>query len=105
MLRGLGPPIRKLAQGVREVVKDAIPEAQKRVKEGNPTYIIKGKNVVNIVHFGDHVNLGFFLGAKLKSKWLEGTGKGLRHIKVKTVEDIDKKEFARLLKEVISLAK
>lgn len=105
MLQGLDPRLKELAQRVREVVKNAIPEVEERVKWGNPTYIVDGKNVASIIHFSDHVNLGFFLGAKLKSKRLEGTGKDLRHIKVKVVEDIDTKEFTRLLKEAAVLVK
>jgi hypothetical protein len=61
--------------------------------------------VANIMSFRDHVNLGFFMGARLKSRRLEGTGKGLRHIKVRVAEDVDRKEFARLLKEAVALVK
>ena len=49
------------------------------------------------------MDFGFFMGAKLKSELLEGTGKGLRHIKVKTQEDIDETEFGRLLKDAAKL--
>ena len=105
MLRGLDPHVRKLAQRIREVVMNAIPETEERVKWGNPNYAVNGKNVANIMHFRDYVNLGFFQGAKLRSKRLEGTGKGLRHIKVKVVGDIDKREFTRLLKEAAALVK
>ncbi len=74
------------------------------MKWGNPTYLVDGKNVAWILLYKDHVNLGFFQGAKLKSKRLERTGKGLRHIKVRREEDIDEKEFARLLKKAASIA-
>jgi len=56
------------------------------------------------LNFKDHVNLGFFQGAKMKSKKLEGTGKGLRHVKVRGLEDIDAEEFMRLLREPVKLA-
>jgi hypothetical protein len=55
--------------------------------------------------YSDHVNLGFSMGAKMKSKRLEGTGEGLRHVKVRRLADIDEKELARLLKEAVSLAR
>lgn len=72
---------------------------------GAPTYVVNGKNAVCIVMYRDHVNLGFFQGARMKSKRLEGIGKGLRHVKVHRLEDIDEKEFKRLLREAIGLAK
>lgn len=39
----------------------------------------------------DHVNLGFYYGAQLPDPegLLEGTGKKLRHIKVRDVEEVD----------------
>ena len=49
------------------------------------------------------MNFGFFRGAELSSKLLEGTGKGLRHIKIKTGKDIDEAEIARLLKDAAKL--
>lgn len=49
--------------------------------------------------------MGFFVGAKLKSKKLEGTEKGLRHVKVRSKADIDEAEFSRLLKKAAALAK
>jgi len=41
----------------------------------------------------------------MKSKRLEGVGKGLRHVKVHRLEDIDEKGFTRLLREATGLAK
>ena len=96
--------VRILAQGVRRVVRKAIPHARELVKWGNPTYEIGGGNVACMMLYKDHVNLGFFEGAKLMSGRLEGTGKGLRHIKVRRPEDIDEGEFSKLLKEAAALA-
>lgn len=99
------PQIRMLAQGVREVIRKAIPEAEERVKWSSPTYEVDGKNVACIMIYSGHVNLGFFMGAKMKPERLEGTGKGLRHVKICELVDIDDKELTRILKEVVSMAK
>ena len=56
-----------------------------------------GKNVAWIMIYKDRVNLGFFQGAKMKSPLLEGTGKGLRHVKVRGPGEMDEKEFTHLL--------
>jgi hypothetical protein len=65
--------------------------------------MIKGRNVACIMIYKDHVNLGFLRGARLKSEGLEGTGKGLRHVKVRRLEDIGEGEFTRLLREAATL--
>jgi hypothetical protein len=56
------------------------------------------------VLFEDHINYGLFMGARLNSKRLEGTGKGLRHVKVYEMKDVDEEEFARLARDAAKLA-
>ena len=43
-------------------------------------------------------------GAKLSSKLLEGTGKGMRHVTVEAKAHIDEKEINRLIREAGKLA-
>lgn len=54
--------------------------------------------------FKAHVNLGFFKGALLDDpdRLLEGSGKLLRHIKLRTPEDTDAPGVQRLLTAAIS---
>lgn len=78
---------------------------QESVKWGAPTCVVKGKNVACVMTYKDHVSLGSFQGVKMKSKRLEGIGKGLRHAKARRLEDINEKELSRLLREVVELAK
>ena len=99
------PEMRELAQRLRQIIRRALPESQELVKWGNPTYLVGGKNAAWILVYKDHVDLGFFQGAKMKSKRLEGTGKGLRRVKVRIAEDIDEKEFSRLVREAARLAR
>jgi Domain of unknown function (DU1801) len=55
---------------------------------------------------GDHVNLGFFRGAELDDSngLLEGTGKGMRHVKIRIPGDIKRRELAIILKQAAGLA-
>lgn len=53
--------------------------------------------------YADHVNLGLFLGPKLKSHRLEGTEKGLKHIKARNESEINERKFDRLLKRAAAL--
>jgi hypothetical protein len=50
------------------------------------------------------VNLGFYKGADLPdpSGLLEGTGKKLRHVKVRSLEDAEKPEIRRLIEEALA---
>lgn len=104
LVKKLNPKLRELAEKLRVIVKKVLPNAVETVKWGNPTYIVDGKNVAWLLTYKDHVDLGFFKGAQLKSKFLEGTGKGLRHIKVRSVADINEEEFTRLLREAAKIA-
>jgi hypothetical protein len=105
LLEEADPPMRALANQLRRIIRKALPKSQELVKWGNPTYLVDGKNVVWIMVYRDHVNLGFFQGAKMKLTRLEGTGKGLRHVKVRRPGEIDEKEFTRLLVQAAVLAK
>ena len=103
LLKTYDPPVRELAQKLRRLVKKTLPDAVETVKWGNPMYLLDEKNLAWIVGFKDHADLGLFAGAKLDSKLLEGTGKGIRHIKVRNEDDINEAEFVRLLKQAAKL--
>jgi hypothetical protein len=99
------PMIRELADEVRRIIAKTLPEAEELVKWGNPTYLVRGENVAWILLYKDHVDLGFFQGAKMKSSMLEGSGKQMRHVKVRRPVDVDQKELSRLLKKAAALAR
>ena len=103
LLKKYDPHVRELAQKLRRLVKKTLPAATETVKWGNTVYLLDGKNLAWIVGYKDHADLGFFAGARLDSKLLEGTGKGIRHIKVRNEDDIKEDEFVRLLKEAAKL--
>jgi hypothetical protein len=104
LVGGLGGPQREIAEKLRAIVKETLPEAVELVKWGQPVYVYKGKNIITLMLYDDHINYGLFMGARLKSRRLEGTGKGLRHVKVYGMRDVDEKEFARLAKDAAELA-
>jgi hypothetical protein len=100
----LGPQARALTQRLRVIVRKALPDAVEVIKWGNPVYVVNGKNVAWILNYRNHLDLGFFMGMRLQSQLLEGTGKGLRHIKVRSAGDIREAEFTRLLIDAAALA-
>lgn len=103
ILQKLGPNEKGKVEKLRSIVKRTFPNAVETIKWGNITYLLDGKNLAWLIAYRDHIDLGFFKGAMLKSKRLEGTGKGLRHIKVRDETDIDESEFSRLLRDAAKI--
>ena len=75
---------------LRSVVRDAGPDLDESVKWGKPVYGRGTANLLSIIAHRTHVNLQLFNGATLPDPegLLEGTGKGLRHVKCRTIADV-----------------
>ncbi|MDA4113336.1 MAG: DUF1801 domain-containing protein [Thaumarchaeota archaeon] len=101
---GLDGPQKEIVEKIRAIVKRTLPQAVETMKWRQPVYVYDGKNIITIMVFEDHINYGLFMGARMKSERLEGTGKGLRHVKVYETKDVDEKEFARLAGDAAELA-
>jgi hypothetical protein len=63
------------------------------------------EHFVYIVNYRQHVNLGFYQGAEMTDpeKLLEGTGAGLRHIKIKTLQEAQSKTLKTYIKAALLL--
>jgi hypothetical protein len=72
--------MRKCGEDVRELMHD-----------GCPTACVEDAAFGYVNAFRDHVNVGFFFGAFLKdpARLLEGTGKRMRHVKLRPGQDAD----------------
>jgi hypothetical protein len=104
LIRDLEPSLQPIATKLRLLIRRAAPELRESVKWGVPVWAGK-KNVVCLMRYPDHVNLGFFQGARLSEKHpeVEGTGKGLRHVKVRKVHEVRRPVLAELLREAVQL--
>ena len=80
--------MRGLGGDIREVLHD-----------GHPTACIGDAALSYVNAFTHHVNVGFFLGAWLDdpAKLLCGTGKRMRHVKLRPHESIDEPALMALL--------
>ena len=88
---------------LRRLVKRAAPWLQESVKWGNGCWV-QGKAPVAYVYSApDHVQFGFFHGADLADPMglLEGQGKFVRHVKVRTRADIDERALGALLRQAV----
>ncbi|MCC6575489.1 MAG: DUF1801 domain-containing protein [Planctomycetes bacterium] len=96
--RDIGPVVRNAAALIRKHVK-----ADEAIKWGWPCWT-GNKMICAIMAARDHVNMVFHYGAKLNDpkKLLEGTGKGMRHIKLYKVADVKKPGIPDLLKAAVT---
>jgi hypothetical protein len=94
--RGLRALMKKEVKGVKESVNSwKIPTFE---VEGPMCFFMAGKR---------HVSFGFLRGTALDdpAKLLEGTGKSLRHVKLREVEDLKRPELRKLIGEALKLNK
>ena len=105
IVASLEPEQKEIVAKLQSLVKRVFPEIVEKVKWGNIIYLMDGENLAWIIIYRDHVDFGLFRGAELESKLLEGTGKSLRHIKIRSSNEIDEKELVALLKRAVGLEK
>jgi hypothetical protein len=69
------------------------------VHDGYPTVCVEDAPFAYVGAFRAHVNVGFFQGAALSdpAKLLQGTGKFMRHVKVKPGQAIDRAALEALI--------
>ncbi len=93
-------PQKGILQKLREIIVKNFPSIHEQMKLGVPWY--EGKYY--IVALKDHVNLGFSLKglSKEEEELFEGSGKTMKHIKIYSLDDIDEKRIASLLRIVKS---
>ncbi len=80
--------MRECGDDVRELMHD-----------GCPVACVDDAPFAYVNTFRSHVNVGFFNGAFLKvpARLLEGTGKRMRHVKLKPGREIDSSALAALI--------
>ncbi len=97
-VKKLPPDTRAVVETLRRLIFAVAPHAYEDLKWGQPWYV-GNKGVCYIAAFKDHVNLGFARGAELPDPAgrVEGTGKGMRHVKIRSAKEIDAavKDLAR----------
>ncbi len=96
------PEVRALTQRLRDLMRETAPEAEETPQKGWKTLSYRtGRGIFAfIAPHKAHVDLGFYEGADLPDPEgvLEGTGKKLRHVKIRSDVDIRPDAFAALIR-------
>jgi hypothetical protein len=108
-LAAYSPEVRELALRTRGLVLDAIPGAIEKVETGHKLINYgsgdrMAEQICYIAPLKSTVNLGFFQGTRLPDPegLLEGTGKLLRHVKIRRVEDVEKPGLRELIRAAVA---
>jgi hypothetical protein len=99
------PEKRPLTDKLRALVDKELPGASASIKWGVPIYQVNGRNVCSIAAFKEHVGINFFAPPAVLAdprKKLEGGGKSMRMLKVRSAKDIDSVSIRRWLKAAVA---
>lgn len=107
LLKGSSPEVREIAEALRLLIAEILPGVTEVVweKQGIAGYGIGPKKMSEqfcyINPLKNHVNFGFYYGADLDdpSGLLEGTGKSLRHVKIRSKGEGARAELRKLLQQ------
>lgn len=82
-----------------EVMRACGPDVRELLHDGHPTACVGESAFCYVNVFTAHVNVGFFLGAYLSDPHglLEGTGKFMRHVKLKADQPVDEAALKQLI--------
>ena len=102
----LNNDIQIITAALREIILNSSPKLVEEFKWSRPIYSFNGL-VCYLQASKNHINLGFHKGIELlekdANKLLQGTGKAMRHIKIKKMEDIQTDVFTLLIQEAVAL--
>ena len=88
-----------IAQRWFEVMRSCGDDVRELLHDGHPTACVGDAAFGYVNAFTSHVNVGFFRGAELADAngLLEGTGKFMRHVKLRPESDIDVRALTTLI--------
>lgn len=88
-----------IAQRWFEVMRDCGDDVRELLHDGHPTACVGDAAFAYVNVFKAHVNVGLFRGAEIADPegLLEGTGKFMRHVKLKPERDVDATALMKLI--------
>lgn len=88
-----------IAQQWFDVMRERGDDVRELLHDGHPTACVSEAAFAYVNAFTAHVNVGFFRGAELPdpAQLLEGTGKSMRHVKLRPNSEIDVTSLVNLI--------
>lgn len=88
-----------IAQRWFEVMRDRGDDVRELLHDGHPTACVGDAAFAYVNVFKAHVNVGFFRGAEIADPkgLLEGTGKFMRHVKLRPERNVDATALMKLI--------
>jgi hypothetical protein len=82
-----------------EVMRDCGDDVRELLHDGHPTACVEDAAFAYVNAFNAHVNVGFFRGAEMADPdgLLEGTGKFMRHVKLRPESQVDARALMKLV--------
>jgi hypothetical protein len=82
-----------------EVIRQCRDDVRELLHDGHPTACVGDAAFAYVNAFTAHVNVGFFRGAELADpdRLLEGTGKFMRHVKLRPNHSVDALALTKLV--------
>src|SRR5690606_39564124 len=94
-------PQKEVCNGLRELILGNIPELREDLKYNFPAYLLGTKRICSTGGFKKHANLELDYGAHLRDPKgrVEGVGKNIRHIEIRSLEEVDADYFVDLIRQ------
>src|SRR5436305_4104 len=94
-----GDQLGTIAQRLFDVIRACGGDVRELLHDGHPTACVGDVAFAYVNAFTAHVNVGFFRGAEIADpeRLLEGTGKFMRHVKLRPERDVDATALMRLI--------
>lgn len=95
-----------LVQAVRTLTKQTLTSVEEEVKYGGILFSAAGVPFGGVFAYRQHVSVEFGHGAAITDPYglLEGAGKGRRHLKLRTLDDLNNKHLSTYLKLALKAA-
>lgn len=99
-LRLVGDDITRIVHAVRSEAANTFGSVTEEIKYGGILFSADGVRFGGVFAYRQHVTVEFGYGASIDDPfgWLEGAGKGRRHMKFRSVDDIANKRLSEYMK-------
>lgn len=96
-----------VVEAVRALVKKSFKPFAEEVKYGGILFAAQGVSFCGVFAYQGHVSVEFGQGARIDDPFghLEGAGKGRRHLKLRSIDDLAHKQLAQYLPLALQAAR